>query len=380
MKHHHHYFHFLLSRKISETKALYSVIFLKTLAVSLISIFIPVYLYLQGYNLSQMAIFFLIYSITAFIFVYVAGKSVKRIGIKKSILIANFLHILGYLALAFIPQANYLFYVAAVILGAFLTLFWVPFHVDMADNLKRKDIAGGVGTMNIVVSLVAALAPFTGALIASVSFFTLFIISSVLILISSIPLFFAKGIKERDSFSIKETLSYVNYKRVTAGIGFGGEHLIAGIFWPLFLYLILNLKGLGLVTTIMLIASAIFVFFIAKIVKKAGVNRILRPATIVNVIHWPLRLIKSLAIPLHVIYAFIEDLTKYPYNIKSYMVGKQGKEINAIALREFLIQIGRAIACIPMIFFPSFTMAFICATIFAGIQFFYSFEKYRNMN
>ncbi|UCD20514.1 MAG: MFS transporter [archaeon] len=375
MVHHKHFFHFLIFRRFTEIKALYSVVFLKSFAMSLISIFIPVYLYLLGYGLGQIAVFFLIYSALATIFVFVAGHSVKKIGIKATILIANILNICGYLALAFLRYNPMFFYLAAVLLGAFLTLFWVPFHTDMADNLKRKKMAQGFGTLNIVSVLAAAVAPLIGSLIASVSFFTLFIISALIILISIVPLFFAKGTKEKATFNVKETFSHFTWRRFLGGIGFGGEHLTFYAYWPLFLFLIISIKGLGLVTTIMFITSGFFIYFISKVIDKKGPNKVMRPWIIVNTIAWPFRLIKFLAIPFHITYAFLEGLTKLPYNVKTYKVGKRGREINAIAFREICIQLGRVIACIPIIIFPTFVTAFIAAAGFSFIQVFYSYEK-----
>ncbi len=367
--------HFLLFRKASETKSLYFLITLKTFALSLISIFIPIFLYELGYPLREIALFFLIYSLCAFFFVFAAGYLFNKIGVKFGMLIGTFFIVAAYLCLAFVLTNHFLFYLSPILMGGYLGIFWVNFHTDMADNLKRKNLAEGIGLLNVFSSFVAAAAPIIGAFIASVNFPVLFIISSCLIFISTIPLFLSKGVKEKNNFDIKETLSLINSRRFFAGLGVGGETVVAYFFWPIFLFLILGIENVGWVTSLSLIVSAIFILFMAKVIEKKGANKVLKTGVIINTIHWPFRLLSFLAAPFHVIYSFLETISKMPFTVKTYKVGKKGREINAIAAREMTLHLGRTVGCILFFFFPSFVFIFIAATIFSFIQIFFAFEK-----
>jgi len=374
---HKHLFHFLLFRKFKETKSLYFLIALKTFALSLISIFVPIFLYKIGYSLNSIMLFFLIFSLCAFFSVFAGGFLFNKIGVKKSMLIGNLLLIVNYLLLAFIKVKPSFFYLAPIVFGAYQGIFWVNFHTDMADNLKRKKFADGIGALNIIASLVAAIAPFIGALIASVNFSTLFIISAVLIFVSIIPLFFSKGVREKGNFNIKEMFSLVNPKRFVAGIGVGGEYAIAYFVWPVFLFLLVGLKEIGWLTTILMVISAIFIILITKWIDKKGPNKVMKAGTLINTAHWPFRIIPGLAVVWYLGYSFLETFSKMPYTIKTYCVGKKGREINAIASREMTMMLGRIIAGVAIFMVPSFIFAFIIATVFSIMQFPFAFEKER---
>ena len=82
MHNHHHFFYFLRNRELNE---LYFSIAIKSFAVALISVFIPIYFYQVGYPLSYIFLFYAIWSLTHAVLSIPAAKISAKFGLKHTI-------------------------------------------------------------------------------------------------------------------------------------------------------------------------------------------------------------------------------------------------------------------------------------------------------
>ena len=86
-----------------ELNEIYVSMALKTFALSMVSIFVPIYLVNLGYSFAQVFVYYAVARIVHALFVVRAAKTVASFGLKHTILFSMPFLILYYLALYYLP-------------------------------------------------------------------------------------------------------------------------------------------------------------------------------------------------------------------------------------------------------------------------------------
>ncbi len=162
--HHHNIFHYLLNRELSK---IYLTIAGRSFAIALIGIFVPVYLFKQGFDIKYVFLFYSIISATFALTVMFSAKLSTKIGIKHGILISMPFLIMHYILLQFITTntINWIFFLSPIAAGLHSSFFWLNFHIDFAGFSSKKLRAEQVGGYQILCSILAALGPVIGGII-----------------------------------------------------------------------------------------------------------------------------------------------------------------------------------------------------------------------
>jgi len=235
---HHHIFHYFLNRELSE---IYTTIAIRTFAIGLISIFIPIYLLQKGYVLKEIFLFFIVYfGLFALLSFFIAKISVK-IGIKHSILISMPLLILFYIFLNFVNELNWAFFLTASLASIQASFFWINFHTDFKKFSKKRLRTRQLGFVTILCSALAALGPIAGGFLLNFFSFTfVFILVCFLLFTAMIPLFLSKEIHEPKKVSFKKEFKNLNTRNATGFFGYGLITVVLATVWPIFIFLILK--------------------------------------------------------------------------------------------------------------------------------------------
>ncbi|MCF8013204.1 MFS transporter [Candidatus Woesearchaeota archaeon] len=212
-------------------------------AISLIAIFIPIYMLQQGFSLINVCW----YIATIYFFLiptsYLAMKIASKIGIKKAFWISL------PLTLIFILTLNYMTAIQTII-GTTLTIiiisivqamqgsmYWMPYHTEFVKFSNQKKGAKQLGIANILSSLTKIAAPLIGAItIAQFSYPIIFITVAILLIIAFTPMIFSKDDHEPFNFKLQKftTKRLKNY--VIPYFAEGLYHPAVAFFWPILLY------------------------------------------------------------------------------------------------------------------------------------------------
>src|SRR3989338_3259665 len=179
MHHHNNFGLHLLPRK--ELTQVYASAALRSFAISLVSLFIPIYLYIErGYTLQETLIFFLIYSVMFALFTPVAAKFSARYGIKHSVLISVPLY-LGFIILLYLlPHFKIPLFVMGILLGMSLAFYWMGMNLVFRKASNQCSRGAEVGKKMSVSILATMIGPLLGGLIIqNFGFKVLFIISGL---------------------------------------------------------------------------------------------------------------------------------------------------------------------------------------------------------
>ncbi|PKL72722.1 hypothetical protein CVV26_00450 [Candidatus Kuenenbacteria bacterium HGW-Kuenenbacteria-1] len=282
----------LLKREVAE---LYITVAIKSFALSMISIFEPLYFYKLGFTIPQILLFYLATYILYFFIVPLGGKIINRFGFEHSIFFSVPFCILYFLTLYLISIYSFFILIAPIFLIIYKTLYWPSYHANLAKYGIEKERGKEVSALNVIDLLFGAIGPILGGLIiTSFGFNILFIIVACILLVSVIPLFTTK-----EKFISKEIFSYKkcferlfalgNRKAMWKFMGLG-EEMIYLIIWPIFIFLIIkNYSVIGGLMTLSLLISVFATSYIGYSFDNGNGKKILRKNLILYFILWLIR-------------------------------------------------------------------------------------------
>jgi len=356
---------FLKKKALSE---LYLAMALRGLALSMVGIFIPLYLYYElAFPLKDVFVFYIITSVFFAIFTPVAAKFSNKIGFKYCILISSFFHITFFGLLLFLDILHPSLTLLAIVLGISQAFFWFSFHADFAKNSDHIHRGREVSLWFAFSSVSAILGPFIGGLVLSIpelGFNWLFVFASFVLLSSAIPLFFFKKDKTR-SFSFKNIFSKIKLKEAIAFIGNGMEGVASFVLWPLFIFVIIKKYFLmGSLASVVSIFMIVFTVGVGKLTDGIKKRKIMRIGVIISVLSWLVRgFVKTISQVFTVtsIGASGSTLTNVPFSALTYDKIKKNNLIEFLILREVCLCVGRILVLTVMYFtsewFAGFFMA-----------------------
>ena len=383
MSHHHHnIFHYFLNRELSE---IYITIAIKYFAISLIAIFVPIYLFQQGFDLRYIFLFFAIYSFFFFLTAYSSIKLSTRIGIKHGMLISMPFLIAYFILLDFVTpnSLNWIFFLAPILAGIHGSLFWGNFHIDFAAFSSRKTRAQQISGYTVIALILAAIGPIVGGfIILHLGFNILFILVSVLLLISTIPLFMSEENYIHRDFSIKKVGNVIKKLGPLGLCGFVGQAMIlCGLYaWPLFIFLILKTYlDVGLLTSLSLAIGVVSTFFIGRLADKVGRRKILRIGSVFSAAGWLLRSLITKAIEIfgiNIFFGIIGPASTGPsFDGVNYDMAKKKHIAEIITVREITIHFSATLLLLILFFISSLELALVFGVIGSILTFIFSFQK-----
>lgn len=347
----------------------------------MVLIFEPIYLYLYfGKSLSLTLLFFgIIHGLYGVLAVY-GGKIMAKIGLKHSMLFSNFFFFGYYICLFFLYQ-SFVLILFAIILKVFgMTLFWPAFHTDFA-RFSEKDHRGmEVGKMNIAILAPVIISPIIGGWVLTVfNYPVLFTLVMLVLLASAIPLFLSKEVHEIYTDSYEKAWSRIFKKEnsnTSLAFAFNGMEVAINFYlWPLFMAILaIQYSVMGLITSLSLMFSAIFILYMGKITDTVNRSRLLNIGSFLTSAAW---IIKFFAVTpfsvflSHTLYRICRSAAGIPFQTifyeKAALKGAEADEF--IIYREIILNISRFFLFLFLaglfFFVPKVNLAFILAAIFS---------------
>ena len=348
------FFHFFRNRELNE---MYVSISMRSFALSLIGVFVPIYFYLIGYSLTSIFFFYIMHSVVHIAFSIPIAKASSKFGIKHSMLLSIPFLITFFFLLHSIQIFNWPLPLLALFAGLSTSLFWVPYHIDFAKFSDKKNRGKEIGFSGIISSLFSSLGPIAGAVFLTLfGFKALFLVVSLILFISIVPLFFSEEVHEPVPFSTKDFFKGQKMKDVFGFLGHGIEGNLNAIVWPMFLFIFLfgeKYTSLGIVSSLtlfMAFISTIFVSRLSDIYRKT----VMKVGTVFNAVVWVVR--SFVITPLQ---AFIVDsvygashiMMHVPFDAINYDKARKEKLVKIILEREIYHHVGVIILFIVLIIF-----------------------------
>jgi YQGE family putative transporter len=257
----------------------------RLLALSIISIFIPIFLLDKvRMSLAEVALCELGGFIMSIFLHYAIIAISGRIGVKK-IMIGSYLTniitciVLYFGAQLYISLGAPLFIGLIVILNSLpLSMYWSAHHVYFLKSAGSRDEGRKLGILQSVPMVISIAGPFIGSiLIAHYSFRGVFLMSIVLLLSASFSLTFSDDIKSEVKLSWKRIIDTKHFKKNSVFFLQGLGYCATSFVWPVLLFFAsINLVMMGFFYLLSNLLNGIIVFIGGKDADINGTNRIIK--------------------------------------------------------------------------------------------------------
>lgn len=226
-------------------------VFVKTTAESFVGVFVPIYLLIHGLSLKAVFTYSFLVFVTTFLSLLIALKSNQYLGMKKTMVVGILLTIGFYLLLHGLVKGNE-YQLIALVDGMSLGFYFGAYNMLLTKAVTRGREGRGASVQQIAGIMAGVIGPTIGALvIIGLSFQSLFLIVTALLVIAPIPLFFSKEVHaKRQSLEISN-LIFRKPTRADKAVFLQGVIYGSSTFWPVYIYLhYSNLRALGILTTV----------------------------------------------------------------------------------------------------------------------------------
>ncbi len=283
---------------------------LMRVSLGALGVFLPVFLYesfgpaLQSDKAAIQVVILIFLGIYALhlLLAPVASALFHRLGMRRMMAIGIFMASLSIVSLYFFDtwgKLNYtvaalsiLFYIIAT--GVYRTLYWVPYHVDLAHELDSTSRSKQLAAMANLSDLLVVFAPMLGGV--AIAFFEgfaqVFVIASFLMILAILPLLFMSDVYEYYSWTYLETFkklfSKENRSLFIAQAANGAQTIAALFFWPIYVYIISHKQYviLGAVTSLTIIFIMFLRWLVGKWMDKHSRNKALWAGVLLSATGW----------------------------------------------------------------------------------------------
>ena len=290
MLHNFHRHHLFFRHK--QINEIYVSIFIMKLAETMISLFVPIYLYSLHYSLVKIIIFFFIGNLISVVGALPAAKLVARLGAKHSILASIPLLILYYLGLRFLPIYPTLFFILPFLSAIQGLLYNFGFDLNFITHADRNSLGREISFIHILTILASVVSPLLAGLIITIfGYNLLFLSGSTFLVLSLLPLFASEDSYRRLDFDWRDVVNYaINKKQLGMTLSFVGyaiESSIGLIIWPLFLIIILGVaEKVGYVAALSATITVVILSVTGTLTDRFNTRKLMRFGTMLYFLGW----------------------------------------------------------------------------------------------
>ncbi len=281
MKHYINHIHHSKNRELNE---MYVAMSMRSFAISLIGIFIPIYLFTIGYSLRNIFLFYIMANTFQFVGDYLSGHGIARYGAKHLLIASYPMMAVNLTMLVTMKTFHWPLWALALTTAVALNLFWTPYHDDFSKAKDKKSAGRQVGRWIILSEVCGAFGPLLGGIIAQRFGMTYGIIAALVIVVGAmIPLLGKHEIVPRKPFNRSACSVKKYYKDLIAYGGLSLEGMTVGVVWPLFLYFFIrDFAKVGFIVTMSFLLVIFLSLLIGKLTDQYGKERAMKTGSVVT--------------------------------------------------------------------------------------------------
>lgn len=280
--------HFWREVGFSELNELYASNLLRRLSISVLMIFVPFYLYKNGYSVTVVLCMYGVFFVARIICDFIAGFVVARYGPKHTMILAAVLQVISSALFMTVPAYHWSFVLMGAVWGASASFYFIAFHVEFSKIKHLKHSGSEIGYMNVVERFGAALGPAIGGVLAVLFGPTSIFIAATLMAFASLwPLF-----RTREPVKVHQKLHFKTFplarakRDIMSYMAHGVENTLCVNLWPFYISLFV-LTGsvyvqLGVMSSVTVLASVYTAHTVGKMLDKHSGVKLLRLSVLAN--------------------------------------------------------------------------------------------------
>lgn len=350
----------------------------------LMGLFLPIFLYsFFKLSLPLVILYYLsIEVIYALLLIPGCKNIMNRFGIKKSLQISTFFGIAYYFAFFLInhysanreilSELNQWWWIMpTVILGIIFRLtHWIPFHTNLAKLTEKNVRASQISLIEATTMALGAIIPLiSGIILSYFGYDILFLLAAAIYLVSLIPYSLLPEVKEKFTWSWKETWQKFSSKKmrpiIVAYAGDGAESVAGSIIWPIFIWELLsgNYFQIGALSSLIIVVTITLQLTFGAILNRPGrKQKYLRYGAAFYSLGWIFKALINSAFHVFLFstyHNFSKIFSHTSFDSLNYdIAADQGHYVDEYTvLRELAVLLGKTIMSIlVLILFPYFSL------------------------
>jgi MFS family permease len=258
---------------------------LRHFGISLISIFIPAYLYsVLSFSIPQILLFLFIQESLTILFDFIAAKYISKKGARNSILISFPLLLLSFYFLPLSASPLFMFLSAAFRAG-FGGFYWPAFHTYLGSHAPEGKTGDATGKTWSWYMIAIILGPLVGGFI--LQYFGYYYLYALFCITQIAAVLVLPELKvNKFDLDFKKTFHRLTMKEKSQ-LFFQGASIEAIDLWSLYSFILVPAFALlGAIKFIAGLFSSLYSFAFGKIVDKYGSSKTLSFAWLFNSINW----------------------------------------------------------------------------------------------
>lgn len=280
--------HFWRNAGFDELSELYVSSMLRMLALTLMMVFVPYFLYQNGYSIAHIFATYGTFFAARIFADLAAGHLVARFGPKHTMIISCLLQIYTASLFLLVPDVKIPGWVIGIPWGMAASCYFVSYHVEFSKIKHTVHAGKELGYMHIMEKIGAIAGPLIGGFAASVfGSRYIFIFAAVVLMASLWPLFLSsEPVKTHQKLNYKDFPVHKVLSDIRAYCALGVENTLCINVWPLYLG-IFALSGevyaqLGILTSAAVLASLYSAYAIGKFIDVRNGRQLLRISALAN--------------------------------------------------------------------------------------------------
>jgi len=280
--------HFWREIQFDELSELYANMLLRSLANNVLFVFVPFFLYQQGYSIQQLFLMYACFFGARVIGDVAGGYLVARIGPKHAQISSVFLQIVSAAQFLTVPDYKWSIVQLGAVWGFAASLYFIAHHVQFSKIKHTVHAGKELGYMNIMTQIGAFIGPLVGGLVGNyLNSKYIFLIAAGILIASLWPLFqSAEPVRINQQLHFR-ALPLRKIKRDLMSYGFlGVENTLCINLWPLYISIFVFTSGvyvkLGILTSLSVAFAIFFSYFIGRTIDIRNARLILRTAAVLN--------------------------------------------------------------------------------------------------
>lgn len=352
---------------------------ISNLALSVVMLFEPIFLYaILGFTIPQVLLFMSVTYGAYIVLIPWGGKIASLYGYKHAIAMSVPFQILYWMLLLVSKDNHSLAYLAALAFAVQKTLYWPGFHALMARYTNHEQVGREFGMAYAITSIAQIIGPLVGGVLSQKFGMTAtFVSASVIYCCSVLPLFRVKEIFIPKEYKFADTIQvFRDYPRKFLGyLGFGEELLVLTI-WPIFIFIIVrNYEETGLLATIASFSAAVLAIIIGKITDQYTKRILIKIGAFLTSLVWLARMIVTNiwnTLVVDTLSRSSKEMCFIPISTVTYIRAENTHVMPYVVFFEQSLAVGKLLACIlGMVIFSLFSMislsaGFVALFILAG--------------
>ncbi|MEI8360975.1 MAG: MFS transporter, partial [bacterium] len=307
------------------------------------------------------------------------AKVVARVGVKYSILVSAVFKICFLISLRLLPGHGWLFAILPtfnVLKTQFSALSYHLNFVEHSDSAHRGRQVGALQATALFASIAAPL--IGGMIIALVGFKTLFVVATILIFSSAVPIIMLKRVKNTIPFNPrglwKDLFRKVNTPLFMSYGGYAVEEWIGFAVWSIFLFKIVQgTEAFGALNSIVTGVTFVVFYLMGKMSDRTDKRHIIKISNILYFFGWLGRLFAdsfTSAVFIDSYKQITGNMLQLPWSAYTYDLAAKRDYFHFIVQREIMMDFTRVVFVpfILLIFwldYQPYLLSFIVAAFFS---------------